>query len=235
MESVMLWNHLIFCYPLFLLPSILPSIRFFSNESALRIRWPKYWSFNISPSNEYLGLISFGLDWFDFLAVQETLKSLLQHHNSKASILWHAAFFMVQLLLGSELHWVMQAPLPLQSCDPGRDHIWMVDVVIMNYPLSVYTNHWKLYFPFPVSFFIPGSLAKSKILLTDDVCLFLFWSRLKVSLLTRVIPQYICSSILSTRPWNNYLINIKDRWNILFIERQYIRAIKHLDNGIKLN
>ena len=98
-ESVMPSNHLILCYPLFLLPSIFPSIRVFSDESALHIRWPKYWSFsfNISPSNEYSGLISFRIDWFDFLAVQRTLKSLLQHDSSKASILWNSTFFMVQL------------------------------------------------------------------------------------------------------------------------------------------
>ena len=98
-ESVMPSNHLIFCRPLLLLPSIFPSIRVFSNESALRIRWPKYWSFsfNISPSNELSGLISFRMDWLDLLAVQGTLKSLLQHHSSKTSILWHSAFFIVQL------------------------------------------------------------------------------------------------------------------------------------------
>ena len=97
-ESVMPSNHLILCRPL-LLPSIFPSIRVFSNESALRIRWPKYWSFsfNISPSNEQPGLISFRMDWLDLLAVQGTLKSLLQHHSSKASILWHSAFFIVHL------------------------------------------------------------------------------------------------------------------------------------------
>ena len=91
-------NHLILFCPR-LLPSIFPSIRVFSNESALHIRWPKYWSFSfsISPSNEYLGLISFRMDWLDLLAVQGTLKSLLQHHSSKASILWHSAFFIVQL------------------------------------------------------------------------------------------------------------------------------------------
>ena len=91
-------SHLIFCHPL-LLPSIFPSIRVFSNESVLRIRWQKYWnfSFSISPSNEYSGLISFRIDWLDLLAVQGTLKSLLQHHSSKASILWCSAFFMVQL------------------------------------------------------------------------------------------------------------------------------------------
>ena len=90
--------HLILCRPL-LLPSIFPSIRVFSSESVLCIRWPKYWSFSfsISPSNEYLGLISFRINWFDLLAVQGTLKSLLQHHSSKASILQHSAFFMVQL------------------------------------------------------------------------------------------------------------------------------------------
>ena len=92
-------NHLILCHPLRFLPSIFPSIRVFSNESVLCIRWPKYWSFSfrISPSNEYSGLISFRIDWFDLLAVQGTLKSLLQHSSSKASILWHSAFFIVQL------------------------------------------------------------------------------------------------------------------------------------------
>ena len=92
-------NHLILCHPLLLLPSVFFSIRVFSTESILHIRWPKYWSFSlsISPSNEYLGLISFWLDWLDLLAVQGTLKSLLQHHISKASILWHSAFFIVQL------------------------------------------------------------------------------------------------------------------------------------------
>ena len=92
-------SHLILCCPLLLLPSIFPSIRVFSNESVLRIKWPKYWSFNfnISPSNEHPGLISFRMDWLDLLAVQGTLKSLLQHHSSKASILWHSGFFIVQL------------------------------------------------------------------------------------------------------------------------------------------
>ena len=92
-------SHLILCHPLLLLPPIPPSIRIFSNESALCIRWPKYWSFslNISPSNEHLGLIFFRIDWFDLLAVQGILKSLLQHHSSKASILQHSAFFVVQL------------------------------------------------------------------------------------------------------------------------------------------
>ena len=92
-------NHLILCRPLLLPPSIFPSIRVFSNESALHIRWPKYWSFSfsISPSNEHSGLISFRIDWLDLLAVQGTLKSLLQHHSSKASILWPSDFFIVQL------------------------------------------------------------------------------------------------------------------------------------------
>ena len=97
--SVMPSNHLILCRPLLLLPSVFPSIRVFSNESVLHIRWPKYWSFsfNISPSNEHPGLISFRMDCFYLLAVQGTLKSLLQHHSSKASILQHSAFFIVQL------------------------------------------------------------------------------------------------------------------------------------------
>ena len=98
-ESVMPSSHLILCHHLLLLPSIFPSIRVISNESALCIRWPKYWSFsfNISPSNEHLGLISFRMDWLDLLTVQGTLKSLLQHHSSKASILQRSAFFIVQL------------------------------------------------------------------------------------------------------------------------------------------
>ena len=97
-ELMMPSNHLILCHPLLLLPSVFPSIRVFSNESALLIRWPKYWSFsiNISPSNEDPGLISFRMDWLDLLAVQGTLKSLLQHHSSKASILRRSAFFIVQ-------------------------------------------------------------------------------------------------------------------------------------------
>ena len=98
-ESVMLSNHLILCRPLLLLPSTLPSIKVFSSESVLHIRWTRYWSFNfsISPSNEYSGLISFRMDWFDVLAIQETLKSLLQHHSLIASIHWLSAFFMIQL------------------------------------------------------------------------------------------------------------------------------------------
>ena len=97
--SMMISNHFILCCPLLLLPSMFPCIWVFSNESALRITWPKYWSFSfsISTSSEYPGLISFRIDWFDHLVVQGTLKSLLQHHSSKASILWHSAFFMVQL------------------------------------------------------------------------------------------------------------------------------------------
>ena len=97
--SLMPSNHLILCRPLLLLPSIFPSIRVFSNESVLCIRWPKYWSFSfsISPSNDYSGLISFRMDWLDLVAVQGTLNSLLQHHSSKASILWYSAFFIGQL------------------------------------------------------------------------------------------------------------------------------------------
>ena len=98
-QSVMPSSHLILCHPLLRLPLILPSIRVFSNESTLRMRWPEYWSFSFSiiPSKEIPGLISFRMDWLDLLAVQGTLKSLLQHHGSKASILWHSAFFTVQL------------------------------------------------------------------------------------------------------------------------------------------
>ena len=106
-ESVTPFNHLISCYPLLLLLSIFPSIRVFSNESILHIRWPKYWSFSfsISPSNEYSGLISFRIEWFDLLTVQESFKSLLQHHSSKASILQHSAFFIVQFSFPYESIW----------------------------------------------------------------------------------------------------------------------------------
>ena len=106
-ESVMPSNHLILCHPLLLLPSVFPSIRVFSNESALRIWWPKYWtfSFNISPSSEHLGLISFRMDWLDLLAIQGTVKSLLQHHSSKASILQRSAFFIVPTLTSIYDYW----------------------------------------------------------------------------------------------------------------------------------
>ena len=109
-ESVMPFNHLTLCHPLLLLPSIFLSIRVFSNESPLRIRWPKYWSFsfNISPSNEHPGLIFFRMYWLDLLAVQGALKSLLQHHSSKASILLHSTFFIVQL----SHPWPLEKPQP---------------------------------------------------------------------------------------------------------------------------
>ena len=130
-ELVMPSNHLILCRPLLLLPSVFPSIRIFSNESAFRIRWPKDWSFscNISPSNEHPGLISFRMDWLDLLAVQGTLRSLLQHHSSKASILWRSAFFTVQLshpyrgcLLLVALHpTVTLGPVPVLGLGEFRD------------------------------------------------------------------------------------------------------------------
>src|SRR5574340_247417 len=106
-ESVMLSNHLILCCPLLLPPLVFPSIRVFPNKSVLHIRWPKYWSFSfsISPSNEYLGLISFRVDWFDLLAVQGTFRSLLQHHILKVSILQHSAFFVVQLHISVRDYW----------------------------------------------------------------------------------------------------------------------------------
>ena len=115
-ESVILFYHLILCCPLLLLPSIFPSNRVFSNESTLRIRWPKYWSFSfsISPSNKYSRLISFKMDWFDLLAVQGTLKSVLQHHSLKASILWHSASFLVQF---SSLKLTLLPPSCKDLCD----------------------------------------------------------------------------------------------------------------------
>ena len=119
-ESVMPSNHLVLCHPL-LLSSVFSSIRVFSSESALCIRWPKYWSFSfsISPCNEHSGLISSRVDCFDLLAVQGTLKSLLQHHSSKASILWHTALFMVQL---SHLYMTLVQPTPVLL--PGKSHGW---------------------------------------------------------------------------------------------------------------
>ena len=113
-------NHLIFCHPLLLRPSIFSSIRVFSNELALRIRRPKYWSFSISPSNEYSGLISFRIEWFDLLAVQGKLKNLLQHHSSKASVLWHSAFF-IQLLERSKV--VEMTHFYALQCD-SPSHMW---------------------------------------------------------------------------------------------------------------
>ena len=130
-ESVRPSNHLILCHPLLLLPSIFPSIRVFSNESALCIRWPRYWSFSfsISPSNAYAGLISFKIDWLDLLAVQGTLKSLLQHHSSKASILRHSAFFIVQLshpyiTTGKPLT-KAENKLPVRCCYPLKIHSFL--------------------------------------------------------------------------------------------------------------
>jgi len=127
-ESVMPCNHLILCHPLLLLPSIFPSIRVFWNESVLSIRWPKYWSlsFSLSPSNEYSGLISFRMDWSDLFAVQGTLKSLLQHHSSKASILQCSAFFMVQL---SHPYTTTRKTIALTRCQ----HFVGKVVVLLNY------------------------------------------------------------------------------------------------------
>ena len=129
-ESVMPSNHLILCCP-FLLPSIFPSIRVFSNESALQMRWPKYWSFsfNISPSNEHSELISFRKDWLDFLVVQGTLKSLLQHHSSKTSILWRSAFFIVQLS-----HPYMTTGKTVQFCSVTQSCLTLCDPVDCSTP-----------------------------------------------------------------------------------------------------
>ena len=126
-ESVMLSNHLILCHTLLILPSIFLSIRIFSNESALCIRWPKYWSFSFSPSNEYSGLISFRIDWFDFLAVQGILNSFLQHHNWKASILWHSAFFIVQLSHPYMMRWSTPKSDWLYSLQPKRKNLYTVN------------------------------------------------------------------------------------------------------------
>ena len=152
-------NHLILYRPHLLLPSIFPSIRVFSNESALHIRWPKYWSFscNISPSNEHPGLISFRMDWLDFLAVQETLKSILQHHSSKASILLHSAFFIVQLShpymttgksssfhkprqhIKKQRHYFANKSLHSQSYGFSSSRVWMLE---LDYKESWVPKNW---------------------------------------------------------------------------------------------
>ena len=146
-ESMLPSNHLILCHRLLFLPSVLPSINVFSSESALLIRWPKYWSFSISPSSEYSGLISFRIDWFDLLAVQGALKSLLQHHSLKASILWHSAFFIVQL-----------SHLYMRLCDTIRENNFkmMLDILI----IQVTPFQGKFHHPFTffsVSHESPGS------------------------------------------------------------------------------
>ena len=129
-ESVMPSDHLILCRPLLLLPPIPPSIRVFSSESTLCIKWPKYWSFSfsISPSNEHPGLISFRMDWLDLLAVQGTLESLLQHHSSKASVFWCSAFFTVQLSrqhIKKQRHYFINKGLSSQGYGFSSGHVWM--------------------------------------------------------------------------------------------------------------
>ena len=158
-ESVMPSNHLILCCPLLLPPSIFPSIRVFSNESVLCIRWPKYWSFsfNISPSNEYSGLIFFRIDLLDLLAVQGTLKSLLQHHGSKASILWHSAFLTVQLshpymTTGKTIALTATAKLlqscltlcdPIDSSPPGSAVPGILQARTLEWVAISFPNAWK--------------------------------------------------------------------------------------------
>ena len=129
-KSVMPSNHLILCRLLILLPSVFPSIRVFSSDSVLRIRWQKYWSFSfsISPSDEYTGLISFRIDWFDLLAVQRTLKSLLQHHSSKASILWRSAFFTVPTLISIHDYWKTIA-LTIQTFFNNKKNVFVFNML----------------------------------------------------------------------------------------------------------
>ena len=139
MASVMRSNHLILCHPLLLLPSIFPSIRVFSNESVLLIRWPKYWrfSFSISPSKEYSGLISFRMDWLDLLAVQTTLKSLLQHHSLKASILQCPAFFYSSTLTSTHDYWKKSAIEHLLK--------WLCEALYLHYAVkSSQQPYWRV-------------------------------------------------------------------------------------------
>ena len=148
-KLVMPSNHHILCHPLLLLPSIFPNIRVFSNESALRIRWPKYWSFcfNISPSNEHPGLISFRMEWLDLLAVQGTLKSLLQCHSSKASILWCSAFFILQL---SNPYMATGKIIALTR----RTFVGKVMSLLLNMLSRLVQNHWLVncFHCFPIYF-----------------------------------------------------------------------------------
>ena len=146
-ESVMPSNHFIFCRPLLLSPSIFPSLRVFSNESALRVRWPKYWSFSfgISPSNEHSGLISFGMDWLDLLAVRGTLKSLLQHHSSKASILRRSAFFTVQLSHPYMTTGKTRA-LTKWICTPKQRFLWHLGLQTGSLDRVLYSSWWQLCF-----------------------------------------------------------------------------------------
>jgi len=133
-ELVMPSSHLILCHPLFLLPPIPPSIRVFSHESALQIRWPKYWSFNISPSNEYSGLTFFRIDWFDLLAVQGTLKSLLQHHSSKVSVLQCSAFLRWFIFTkGAVAKWMRNLS---QFILPGGHGVLLLSTMSIHFPLS---------------------------------------------------------------------------------------------------
>ena len=140
-KSVMPSNHLILYCRLLFLPSVFPSIRVFSNESALHIRWPKYWSFSISPSNEYSGLISFRIDWFDLLAAQGTLKNLLQHHSLKASILRKSGFFMVQLshlyVTTGKTIALTSKPLSAKWC---QDSVCVVECIIRLYSSRLKSN-----------------------------------------------------------------------------------------------
>ena len=148
-ELVMPSNHLILCHPLLLPPSIFPSIRVFTNESVLHIRWPKYWSFsiNISPSNEYSGLISFRMDWLDLLVVQGTLKSLFQHHSSKASILWHSAFFIVQ-----PSHPYMTTCFITKL----NKEIWELNMILDGFSRYPFSNEVSFY-SFPKSYFVSNN------------------------------------------------------------------------------
>ena len=166
-ESVMPSNHFILCHPLLLVPTIPPSIKVFSNESVLRIRWPEYWSFSfsISPSNDYSGLISFRIDWFDLLGVQGTLKSLLQHHSSKASILWHLAFFMVQLshpVWKGKKIWKM---VPYQVPKNTTKHVYLVSSSFLPPYLYISPGNPTMQFQGLVLFVIVFIFSKSSILI----------------------------------------------------------------------
>ena len=176
-------NRLILCHPLLLLPSIFPSIRVFSNESVLCIRWPKYWSFSfsISPSNEFSGLISFTIDWFDLLAVLRTFKSLLQHHSSKPSILWRSVFFKVQL---SHPHMTTGKIIAFT----GRTFVGKVMSLLFNM----------------LSRFVMGFLPRSKCLLVSWLHSpsAVIWEPKKIkSVIVSIVSPSICHEVMGLDPW----------------------------------
>ena len=213
-ELVMPFNHLILCHCFLLLPSIFPSIRVFSNESALHIRWPKYWSFGISPSSEYSGLIFFRIDWFDLLAVQGTLKSLLQHHNSKASVLQCSAFFTAQLQFSCSVefdclwqpHGLQQSRPPCPPATPGIYSNscplsrWCHPTILSSVGPFFCLQSFPASESFPVSQFFASGGQTIRVSASTSVLPMntqdWFWSPKKTLPLFPLVPQSICHEVM---------------------------------------